>query len=545
MAKQYKPNKPAATKNTPPQTTKRQGEQKKARKPLLLPTAVVFFLLVWLWAWLWYGDVFRIAREYSFWAPDSTLMRYLEGRPWGTLWWVGLALLQAYRWPVVGGAVTALLVSGSTYLVGYCLRLRGWWRLLQYLPAAVYLFMVAYVAFDLYFETETGMIMGIPLLCFSVLLIMAFIIRSFSHTHRFPDIVRPPKDETPRQNRAQLLCAVAAVAVSMGVTQWLRPYMRIVPTMQCQMMEQKWKDMAETARSRDELSYRQIAAYYAIALVQTGEQGARLFDIHLDYDEPYLHNYEGGDKVNVANYYVMDCDFYAGLVQTAIHHAMEVMTMNGPSLRTLKMLTKCALLKGEWEVAEKYLRILEHAPFEGDFIARYKPMLRQPERVNADPEFKMVRLTEPIHDTFENFYIQPTFLGYNAALSEGRSINALWNSLMVHIYTKTMPQFLMRCQPLQGTTPPQSIAEALMLMSSKQPEVLQAFPALEYNRPRLMNFLQEVKPYMKNYDTRKAHAEELYPKWKGYYPYYYFFGNLKATRGHTNNNEGSSNQGVN
>ena len=540
MAKHIQVKKVAGPK-TP---TRKEPEQKKERKPLLLSTTVVLFVLVWLWAGVWYGDVLHTAREYSFWAPDATLMRYMEGRPWAGLWWAGLALLQLFRWPLVGGAVMALLVSGSTWLTGYCLRLRGWWRLLQFVPALVYLSIAAYVGFDLYFETETGRIMGIPLLYFGVMLLLALIIRSFAHGHTFPHILLPPTDETPRQNRTQLAMACIVVLLPMAITHWMRPYVRVVARMQCQMMEQDWRGMAETARQHADLSYRHIAAYYAIALVQTGEQASHMFDIRLDYDEPYIHGYNGS-TTNAANYYLMDCDFHAGLFQTAIHHAMEHMTMNGPTLRSLKMLAKCALLKGEWEVADKYLRVLQRVPFEGQWVRKYRAMLRNPEAIEQDPEFRIVRLTEPMRDNFENFLTQPTFLGYNASLVEGRSINALWNSLVVHIYTKTMPQFIFASQPMRGSTPPQSLSEALLLMASKYPDILPQYNGLEYHRTRLMNFMQEVRPYIGSYDSRKEHAEELFPKWKGYYPYYYFFGNLKATKGHIKENQGTSNQGVN
>ena len=523
---------------------KNSSQPEKQRKPWFVSVTLVFFVLTWLWAWLWYGDVFRIAREFSFWAPDTTLMRYMEGRPWASLWWVGMALLQLYRWPILGGAVTALLVSGSAWLVGYCLRLRGWWRLLQYVPSAAYLVAVAYVGFDLYFEAETGRILGIPLLGFGVLLVLALIIRSFSHHHKFPNIVHAPKDETPQQNHAQVALVVAIICVTMGVTQWMRPYVRVVTRMQCQMMEQDWKGMGETARKNAELSYRTIAAYYAISLVHTNEICSHLFDIRMDYDDPYIHGFEGGET-NGNNYYIPDGDFHAGLIQPAIHHAMENMTMNGPSLRMLKLLAKCALMTGEWEVAEKYLRILDRVPFEGKFVEKYSPMLHHRELVDADPEFKMIRLTEPLQDSFENFYVQPVFLGYNASLTEGRSINALWNSLMVHIYTKTMPQFIERCVPLQGSMPPQSVAEALLLMAAKNPQLGQMFPSLEYNRPRLQTFMTEVRPFMGSHEIRAEHARELFPKWKGYYPYYYFFGNLKATKRKDATKEGSSNQGVN
>lgn len=534
----------ATHKNQPKTKPHHEVLQKKEKKALLLPVAVAFFVLLWVWAALWYGDVFRMAREYSFWSPDKTLMYYMEGRPWGALWKAGLFLLQFYRWPLIGGLITALFISGSTWLIGYCLRLRGWWRLLQYIPAAAYLVYVTYLGFDLYFETETGQIMGIPLLAFSLLLLLAFIIRSFAKGHTFPHILLPPTDETPWQNRVQLFICVTIVGLAMVVSQTMRPYVRVTAKMQCQMMEQDWKGMIETAHKNPELSYRQIAAYYAIALVHTNELGNKLFDIRLDYDEPYIHGFNGEDT-NGANYYMMDCDLNAGLVQTAIHHAMEHMTMNGPNLRALKILTKCALMKGEWKVAEKYLDVLEHVPFEDEFVEKYRPMLYDSEKVDSDPELQKVRLTEPMHDTFENFYIQPTFLGYTAALTEGRSLNALWNSLMVHIYTKTMPQFIERCAPIRGTTPPKSISEALYLMSGKYPQIGQSFPMLGYHQGRMASFMTEVKPYMESHETRAAHARELFPKYKGYYPYYYFFGNLKATKRKDVTREGSSNQGVN
>ncbi len=407
----------------------------------------------------------------------------------------------------------------------YCLRLRSWWRLVAFSAPMALLVLTAYVGFDLYYETETGMIMGVPFLCFLALAVATVMIRSFSRKG-MPRFVRAEAGESVRRNAVGLLVALACVLAPMGVTQWGRPYVRVVARMQRLMMEQKWGEMAEEAREHGELSYRAIAAYYAIALVQRGEIGTRLFDIRMDYDDPYMHGFDG-TQGDIANYYMLDCDFYAGLAQTCIHHSMENLTMNGPNIRALKKLTKCALLTGEWQVARRYLRVLGTVPFEGGWVKRYEVMVGDTALIGRDKELAMVRLTEPIHDIFENNLVQPVFLGYNAALTEGRSVNALWNSLAVHLYTKSMPQFIFRCQPLQGTTPPEIFAEALALMSSKQPELIYMFHGLQFHRERLTSFANDVRPYMKD---SAAHAKELYPKYKGYYPYYYFFGNLKATK---------------
>ncbi len=518
------------------QPAKVKEERKKS--PLLLSPYLLLFIAVWAWAAFWYGDVFRIARERSFWVADDVLMGYYNGRPWEELWRIGLFLLQFYRWPMVGALITSLFVTGSTYMLAYCLKLRGWWRLIQYLPAMAYLAVMAYLAFDIYFEAETGMIMGIPFLSFLVLLIMTVIIRTFSK-HSIPNIMKVRAGASVALNRVELLMALLTVGVSMAITQWMRPYMRVIPKMERLDMEQRWAEAAQMGRDNGDLSYRALAAYYTVALLQRGEIGTRLFDIRMDYDDPYMHGFDKTTNT-IFNYYLMDMDFHNGLIQTAIHHAMEQMTMNGPNIKALKMLTKCALLTGEWEVAERYFTVMKKVPFEGDWVAKYEPMLRDTVKINADPEFKMVRLTEPMRDVFENVFVQPTFLGYNASLLEGRTINALWNSLAVHAYTKSMEPFVYRCTPMQGTTPPESFAQALALMASKHPEVMKMYPGLQFQQDRLTHFVQDVKPLM---GDRPGHARELYKKYKGYYPYYYFFGNLKATK--KTSTDGSSNSGVN
>ncbi len=540
MAKQRKKQMSAKPK---PKLKPTVSESKKpgtgfGRRLLKISPVLVLFLAVWAWAAWWYGPTLRIAREYSFWAPDSTLMYYQEGKAWGELWKIGLLMLQTYRWPILGGAVTALMVAIGTHLLGYCLRLKGWWQLLQYLPATIFLGLTAYIGFDLYFEHEAGRFMGMPALCVLVLVILAAIIRSFSR-HPFP---WPWKqgEVNGKIRCTEWALALLPVVVAMCITTWMRPEVRVTTQMQCLMMEQDWKGMQEVARRHATLSYRPIAAYYAIATVMRGEQGSRMFDIRMDYDDPYIHGMNGSVS-SQSNYYLMDCDFHAGLIQTAIHHGIEQMTMNGPSIRTLKLLTKCALLTDEQEVARKYLRILNRVPFEGKWVERYSSMVGDSLAVEGDPEFKMVRLTEPVRDFFENSFQQPVFLGYNAQLTQGRSINALWNSLTVHIYTKTMPQFVERLQPLEGTTLPESYAQAVAVLSSKHPQLLQAFPDAKAQQMRMSAFVNDVKDKMSD---RTKYAPELFSKYKGYYPYYYFFGNLKATK-KKEPDQTSSSSGVN
>ena len=491
------------------------------------------------------GDVFRMAREYSFVAPDSVLMHGLWQQSFGSLWIVGRILLTLYRWPLVGGLLVALLLTASTWLTAYCLRLRpeSRWHLLACIPAVTWMSWVAWRGLNLYYQREPGIAFGVLFLGIVVLALDAFIIWTFKKPHPQP-LSQGRGECMPQQSPFSLyLSLFIFVLLTLSpffITHLRHPYLRPVTKMEVQMLREDWRGMVETAQANASLSYRPLAAYYAIALVQTGQLTDKLFEIRLDYDSLYVKNWSGNADIGTT-YYLADCDFHAGLFRAAAHTAMEQLTMNGPSLHDLKLLTRLALLDHDWALARKYLTILRRTPFEGDFVERYSAMVGDSTSVAADPVFARVRLTEPVTDSFESFYQSPVFLGYTAVLTAGRSMQALQQSLMANLYSKRMPDFLMRCEALVGTTPPRSIAEGLVTQTTKNPAIMQAFPQLQMNVQMFRSFLQNVQPYMKD----RAHAgRELFDQYHGYYPYYYFFGNLKATKkGYTSLSSSSS--GVN
>lgn len=494
-----------------------------------LPIPLIFFILTWVWASWWMGDVGRIARERSFFATDSTLMQFLWQQEFGSLWILGRALLTLFRWPLLGGGVVATMLALGSWMLGYCLRLRPRWRWIQYLPAAAWMTWVAWSGFELYYQHESGRPLGTLLLGFVVVAIDGFIISTFSRKP-LPEIVRPPKDETQRQNLAQLALVIVLTAVPVATTSLRHPYLRPVTRMEVQMLSQDWQAMAETARSNATLSYRPIAAYYAIALARTGRLTDDLFQIRLDYDSLYLRG-RSNTPDNGTNYYLADCNYHAGLLRAAEHNTMEMLTMDGPSLYTLKHLTRLAILHSDFNLARKYLDIISQMPFESAFVEKYEPMTAPTAAAaqlrESDPEFASIKTCEPVADCFESQFQEPTFLGYFAVLTAGRSLQALYQSLMANLYSKRMNDFLMRCQPLVGQVLPQSIGEGLITQSQKNPQILQAFPSLQMDAQRYRLFLQTVSPYIKD---RAGNAQKLFQDYRGYYPYYYFFGNLKATR---------------
>ena len=521
--------------SSPPQ----KGEkQKPVRRKLRLPVLLVFFVLTWLWAGWYYGSVFHISREYSFWVADLRIMGFVLCQPYGALRYLGRAMLQLYQYPWLGSLLVALMLTAMSWLAGYCqkvhisgFKVHSSIFAARFLPALLYMAIVTWHGLDIFYEARTGFIFGIPFAVLVVLCIWAVMLRSFKSK------VESAQVQTERYSLIFIALCMAAI---IGFDQWKRPYVRVICSLLDMEYRQDWVGIQKLARKNAKMSNRPMACSYAIALVQTGQIAERLYDIRLDYDSLHINGMDWHHN-NASCLYVPEGNYYGGFIESSQHACMEQMVMTGPTIRLLKLMTKCALMREEWELAEKYLAVLGRVPFEGAFCKKYGAMVRRIDLVNSEREMALIRLTEPLHDSYESQYQQPLFMGYNLMLVEGRSKEALINSLSVCLYTKLMPQFVERLEPLVGSTPPSIIMDGIMLAENKNPGISQHFTGLNMRQPQLQSFLQNTQPYMKD---RPGFAYELFPKYKGYYPYYYFFGNLKATKkGYTSLS--SSNSGVN
>lgn len=498
-------------------------------------TLLFFFVLAWLWASWWMGDVFRVAYERSFFAPDATLMHWLVQKQMGWILVAGRALLTLWRWPLAGGLLVALLLTAASWLTGRCLRLSGRLLWLRYVPATAWLMWTSHVGLNLYYMAEPGRILGVPALYVAALALLALALRLFTgKPHSRPAA-------SWRWAVGEALFVVLCFGLSVWHQQARHPYLRPLTRMQVQLLHDDFAGMSATAHENADLCNRHVAGYYAIALARTGQLADRLFDIKLDFDTISARDYHGWTS-QCLNYHVVDCDYHAGLYRAARHYVMEDMTMAGPSLFSLKYLAKIALLDGDWVLARKYFHIIRKAPFEGPFLRRFEPMAGHPELVQADPEFAAVLgMAPPLH-TFEQFHLKPAFLGYYANLKVFKTKEALIWSTVACLYAKRMPDFLQRCGQLIGSSLPRSIAEGLAIAAVKEPGVLKAFPQLEMQMDFLDGFVRDSQPYMQD---REAGADVLFERYKGYYPYYYFFGNIRNARKPGDDEQRQNNAGVN
>lgn len=500
---------------------------------------LLFFLTVWTILSIYYGDVMYIAQQNSFFSTKEPLMDFItSNRPYGYLWWLGRAALQLFYYPLIGGAVTALMLTIISGLVGYVFRLHKKLSPLQFLPAFVWIGYLFFQGYDLYYQSETGMILGIPLCVFIILVLQSCFIRTFSKRRICSVFITSAISK--KQRILEIVGILAIPLLLIFGNEHLRPYVRPTAHMQRCIQTEKWEEIKETAKECG-VSARPIAAYYAIALMQTGEITQSLFDIEYNYAELHLHD-RNGDKDYGTAYYESDGNFYAGLINTAYRNALEQLTMDGPSALNLKRLAEASLLNGEHALCDKYLDILESMPFEGDFVKRTRAMNKNTELITQDARLNRIMQLLPVEDSFETLYREPLFLGYNIALLQGRSLDALHASLAACLYSKLIPDFLIRTEPLVNSTLPQNVQDALIMESQKNPNISKIFRFDEFSLQKFQAFLNMAASYK---GRRETGAKELKEQFLGFYPYYYYYGNISSEKQKTESAEKKSENRVN
>lgn len=496
----------------------------------LLPHEALFFLSAWCFSALWYGEVFLMAREYSFFVFDGMLMQDVLRQPWGYLWAVGRGCLTLFAYPWLGGLAVAALLTAGSYLAGRLLCLPSRLRALQYLPAAACLFWWTWQGFDAFVYTEPGKMLGIPLGA-TALLAAAALITCIPPLRR---CLR--KKESPD---AMGLAAALFAAVTLPFCAGLygahaRPYVRPTARLQHLLAEQQWDEMIRTAQAY-EGSNRQVAAYHAIALHHTGRLLEDLFNIRYDF-EPIKMTFRNGAPTDGHDIYEADCDLHAGLLQTAYRKDMELNVLDGIRTSRLKRMMKYALVKDETNLALRYLYVLSRQPFEGRFTNRYLPMAQSSQAAFADAELAFLRETSPTSDLFENYLMDPPFIGYYAALRQTANKIQADAATAAALYTKKMPYFLYHAEDYvrQGGMMPNAVGDALALAyaNGKQPQ----------SEPQwLAPYLERLTAFSRatggktDADTETRHR--LFDTYKGYYLYYYFFGNREPNEYGTHPNE--------
>ena len=254
---------------------------------------LIYALILWILLGIYYGDVMYVAQQNSFFSTEGILMNFLTSHyPYGYLWYIGRGFLQLFYYPLLGSALYTFILISISILLSYVFNLKGRWKVLQFIPGLLWIAFLFFQGFNIYYQHETGKIIGIPFCILIILTLQSLFIRTFNKRTIGSALIIA--DTEKKRNLFNNILLVLVSSLLIIGNEIYRPYVRPTVKMQKALQNEDWETMIRTAKDCDVI-VRPIAAYYAIALMQTGQITQSLFDIDFNYSEIYLHD-RNGDK---------------------------------------------------------------------------------------------------------------------------------------------------------------------------------------------------------------------------------------------------------
>ncbi len=507
-----------------------ERKKSKRRVPTLLkkvqqcPLILILFVVVWAFLYFFYGDMMGVAEQRGFFSTNGLAMQFYSCQPLGWLYVTGRFLLLTCKIPLLGTLLIALMLTASAWLFDQAFALKGWWHVLSLSLPFIYFFYLFYKGLNLVYLAELSWIMTIPLISMVACALLAIIMRVI----RKQKIIVPWKlarSCSAKQSGGLLGWVLLLFIGSIIVAETYAKNDRVTAEMTMSMYREDWDSMIEQANKAPHPT-RTITGLRALALNQTGRLATELFNFRYQYPNAHLKR-DGGVVDGGIDFIIIDCNFSAGLTRAAYHEAMEQSVLEGPSIYRLKRMAQCAIINKEWNLARKYLDILKTVPFENGFVQKYEPMIGNYNLVMQDPWFSSALELEPVHDSFEQNYREPLFLGYNIALIEAKSIRGLYNSLYAALYSKDMQAFGARIPTMLQNKAmlPQVFEEAVVVENIKNLAAIKRFKISPYVLQTMKNFLSESFTG----DTRNLSPKDKakrFSQYMGTYEYYYYFQNI-------------------
>lgn len=256
------------------------------------------------------------------------------------------------------------------------------------------------------------------------------------------------------------------------------------------------------------------------ALWQAGQAGDKMF-AYPDGDTPC-------NSPRQFQYMRLLCGrlFYylEGKVNYAYRWCMEDMVEYGRRPDYLCYMTKCALVNGEWKLADKYLDALDHTLWYKDFATKYRTYVTDHSLVAKDKEMSAIKPLLRYNDVLDgDGGLIELFILNSYAYSTGGSREIVERALMNSLIIKNLDNFWYRFMALlpgwNGQIPVHFQEAALMVAQLQGGVDTSKLPIDNAIRER---FAQLVEKSGQNGDNA-SNAYMLKPEFGDTYWYYYFF----------------------
>ena len=250
-----------------------------------------------------------------------------------------------------------------------------------------------------------------------------------------------------------------------------------------------------------------------LALAMTNQLGDRAFDFYQHGSEGLLPQFERNSAMTQLTGEIY---FWLGLVNTAqrfAFEAMEAIPNYNKSARVVKRLAETNIINGQYDVARKYLQMLEKTIFYHSWAQRMMKMLGDEKSINE----------HPLYGTLRQYRLQEDFLFSEIELDKicgqlfmhnQKNQMAAQYLLMLPLMDRDVPRFMQfvqvvqnriqynprHCQEAiafafmqQGQQPPQGVVSPMILQ--QMDEFARAY-SQNQNTPELNRFRNTVWYYL-------------------------------------------------
>lgn len=222
-----------------------------------------------------------------------------------------------------------------------------------------------------------------------------------------------------------------------------------------------------------------------------------------------------------------------GQINFSYRWAMENSVNYGMSAQRLRMLTQCAILLGEMELARKYLDILSQTTFHSSWAKEQYELLEHPSKILHDPRYSLSKqlfdaspddILDGDNDQVES-YLMKLFSHADSQSDVSFNELSLFYALVSHDIPCFWKQFAVYAQLHAGNPMPIVCQEAAILYSQLQPGLVDVsnLPFDPIAITHYNTFMQTAMPMMQQgVDIEKVAQQTRQQFGHTFFWYYYF-----------------------
>lgn len=269
--------------------------------------------------------------------------------------------------------------------------------------------------------------------------------------------------------------------------------------------EQRWDDVLSEARTAKGNPSRMMVLYRDIALLNKGEILNR-----------YQYNNRPANPTVMSDSIVVRlCDttgdfIYYNFGETCfgIRRTIERSMHYGFSYYALRVLTRCALINGEYDNVRKYLRLLDRSTFQKEWAKEIRPYLEDTTLIASSPRFALVKRLYNGGSSMvgsDDYYVEPTLI-HKLAHTATDNPEILDLALAYCLQSKDTQCFWAQVWQYHNLFPdkpfPRYIQEAMLLyhyeLKTGPDEIISTYHIDPQLVERYKSFIGKVQEYGKN-----------------------------------------------